>query len=271
MNIFKKVINDIQFSIPQEILKIAFQDTNNWRQAPVSIDEMIMMKVLRHRVLIDANLVGGEMTLIPLNDIQPIYLDTYSTVYGIPLTKTLYKKIISVLSVSYMPNIYSNSNMGNGVGMVQPANMNDVSSAAQRLVNSHSNMPPISTAYIELVGENTVLIRNEMRIPQAYILRCILANDDNLNNIHIRSFPNFSKLCQLAVKSYIYNTLIIKIGSVYLQGGQELGYIKDYIDTLSDSEEMYNTYLNEVWRPTAFMNDTHSYTRFLKMMTNPGI
>jgi len=211
------------------------------------------------------------MLLVQLNDIQPLYLDTYTTIYEIPLAKTLYRKIMSVLSVSYMPNLYSSSNMGSGIGMVQPATMNDVSSAALRLSNSFSNLPPISSAQIEIVGENTVLIRNEMRIPQAYVLRCMVANDDELNNINIRSYQNFSRLCELAIKSYIYNTMIIKLDTAYLQGGQELGAVKNYIDGLSDSEEMYRDYLNNVWRATAFMNDRVSYERLLKLQINPGI
>lgn len=271
MNILKKALDDLKYNIPGEILRIAFQDNTNWRQAPVSIDSIILNKVIRNRVLIDANLVGGEMVLIPLNDVTVRYLDTYTSVYEIPLEKTFFRNIISLLSVSYLPTLFSGSPMGGGVGMFQPTSVNDVSSASLRMMNSFANLPPVSTAFIELVGDNTVLIRNEMRISQAYVLRCIIGNEENLNNISIRSFQNFSRLCELAVKSYIYNNMIIKLDTAYLQGGQELGAIKSIIEGYSDSEQMYRDYLNEVWRPVAFMNDTQSHIRHIKMMVNPGI
>jgi len=271
MNILRKALDDIKFSIPNEILKIAFQDAYNWRQSPSSIDELMLNKVIRSRVLVDADIVGGQMILVPLDGIVPRYENQFTLVFDIPAERLMHRSIISVLSVSYLPNALTSSQMGAGIGYINPNTMNDVSSAAQRISNSMSNIPPVSNAFIELIGDNVIMIRDELRMSNIYLLRCIVANESNLNNINIRSYGNFSKLCILAVKAYIYNKLIINIDSAYLSGGQELGAVRSYIETLSDSNQMYNDFLNEVWRPTAYMNDTPSYNRLLRMMVNPGI
>ena len=94
---------------------------------------------------------------------------------------------------------------------------------------------------------------------------------ENLNNISPRSWEAFAKLCVLAVKAFIYNELLIEIDQAYLQGGQELGAFKNYVDGLSDANDMYLTHLKEVWMVTAVMNDVHAHTRIIKLMVNPAV
>jgi len=270
MSILTKALDNIKFTIPIEVLNIAFRDTlQNWRQAPVSLDDLIMTKIIKPRVLVDTNLVGGVTVLVSLEGVQPRFVDNYAVLYEVPAEKIMYREIISVLSVSYLPVSGTYGTLGNSIGNVLTTN--DVSSAAQRVSNSFANIPVTSTATVDLVGYNTILIRDQQRVTSNYQLRCVLANEENLNNINPRSYLAFAKLCELAVKAYIYNTLIISIDKAYLVGGQELGAIKNYVDNLSDSNEMYNTYLREVWQATAFMNQTQAYSRFIKVQISPGI
>src|SRR5574343_1842064 len=272
MNPISKAMDEAKFTIPLEVLKEAFKDDRpTWRRAPISLDEMILSKVIRPRVLVDCNLVGGQMVLVPLEGLTPDFVDNFNLVYHIPKDRTNNRSIISVASVSYMPYASAYNSAGLGYGAVSPLSMNEVANAAQRVADSVSGVPPISNANAELIGENTVLIKDQFRVTSAYILRCLLANEEQLNNISPRSYPNFAKLCGLAIKSFIYRTLLIRIDQAYLQGGQELGAMKSYVESLSDSEEMYQTYLNEIWRPTAFMNDQQSYTRYIKLQINPGV
>jgi hypothetical protein len=272
MNILTKALDNIKFSIPYEVLRAVFRDdVANWRQAPVSLDTIIMNKVIKPRVLVDANLVGGTQAVIPLDGLNCTYVDNYSFMYVIPPERCTNREIVSVLSVGYLP--YAGAFGFGGINQVMPSmgTMNDFAQAGQQLMDSHSNMPSISTATAELVGYNTVLIRDSQRITASYTLRCILANDSNLNNINPRSHIAFANLCVLAVKSFIYNTMIIKMDQAYLSGGQELGAFKNYVESLSDSEEMYNTYLRETWRVTAFHNDQASFERFIRIQISPGL
>lgn len=271
LNILKKAAQDIIFSIPNEVLVRAFQDNIGWRSAPISLEELILIKVIRPKVLIDANIVGGDNMIISLEGINPTYIDNYTTIYNVPLEKTNYRTIISVLSLSYLPNMIHNNPMGVGLGTVDINSVNDISMTGQRLLSSYANLPVISTANAEIVGTNSILIRNEIRASSGYLLKCVIANEENLNNISIRSSVQFSKLCELAVKAFIYNKLIIKIDMAALEAGQELGAIKTYVESLSDAKENYDTYLKEVWTKVAFMNDKPNFTRHVRSMVNPGL
>lgn len=230
-----------------------------------------MTKVIKPRVLVDANLVGGQMAIIPLEGLPAKYMDTYSVVFEVPLDRTAGREIVSVLSIGYLPQVNSFNSMGNGIGTINPNSMSDLMSAAQRVADSHSNIPLISNATCDLVGYNTVLVRDQIRVTSAYQIRCMLANEVNLSNINPRSYLAFTELCVLAVKAYIYNRLLIAMDQAYLSGGQELGAMRTYVEGLADAAEMYHTHLREVWQKTAFMNDVPSYDRFIKLQISPGL
>lgn len=272
MNILAKALDEIKFSIPMEILRAAFQDDlHNWRQAPVSIDQRIHEKVIKPRVLIDANIVGGQEVIISLGQILPKYNDTHTIIYEVPPTLTGYREIVSVLSVGYLP-FTSVGAMGALSGpMITPGCGNDLMSAGARVGMAMSSIPMVTNATADLIGYNTVLIRDQYRSSPLYQLRCMLSNEANLSNINPRSYHKFAQLCVLAVKAYIYNTLIIKIDQAYLAGGQELGALKSYVENLSDSNENYLTFLREQWQKTAMMNDQVSHTRFIRSQISPGL
>jgi hypothetical protein len=272
MNPIKKAMDEIKFRIPSEILTIAFGYKGyGFRAPPTSIDESMMNLVIRPRVLIDADLVGGMMVIVPLDGIDPEFIDNYSLVYKIPDERVLNRTIVSILSIGYMP--YSNgfNSMGTSYGNIAPTSINDVASVTQRLADSYASVPPISNAVVDLIGHNTVVIRDQYRVSAAYQLRCIVGNEENLNNINPRSYHMFAKLCELAIKSFIYKEMIIQIDKGYLQGGQELGIVKTYIEGLADSEDNYQTFLKEKWKKIAFMNDVMSYDRFIKLQCNPAV
>lgn len=273
MNILNKALDHIKFSIPIEILKLTFNDntTNSWKSAPISLDQQILNKVIRPRVLIDADLVGGQTIIVSLEGLTPKYVDTYTIIYEVPEDRLMYRSLISVLSIGYLPFSSSYNAMGAGMGTVNPNSMSDVLSAGQRMGDSMSNIPPISNSSVELIGANTILVRDQLRVTNAYQLRCVVGNDENLNNISPRSYLAFAQLCELAVKAYIYNTQLIPLDQGFLQGGQNLGSVKSYIDELRDSNEMYMQHLKEVWTKTAKMNDMMEYTRFIKLQICPAI
>jgi len=272
MNILTKSVDDLKYKIPVELLKIAFRESNNeWRKAPVSLDELILNQVVRPRVMVDANLVGGQTIIISLEGLTPKYVDTYTIIYEIPAERVMYRTIMSALSIGYLPFSSSYNSMGMGMGTVNPNSMSDVMSAGQRVGDAMSSIPAISNSSVEMIGYNTILIRDQLRVTNAYQLRCVVANEENMNNINQRSILVFSKLVEFAVKSYIYNKLIIAMDNAYLTGGQELGQIKNMVDSYADAEENYQTYLNEVFRPVSFMNDQISYQRFLKLQVSGGL
>lgn len=272
MNPITKALDDIKFTIPYEVLEVAFRsDYNTWRNSNLSIDEHILTKILRPRVLMDCNIVGGVTVIIPLDGINPDFTDNYTTVYTIPNDRTGGRTIMSVLSIGYLP-YQANFNMTSGnLAYATPVSMNSVTQAAQRIGDAVSVMPVLSNAQVEIIGHNVIMVKEQYRLSSTYSIRCVLANEENLTNINPRSFLAFSKLCELAVKAYIYNKLIVKIDQAFLQGGQELGAFKNIVESYADSNEMYLTHLKEVWMATAFMNDGINYDRYIKLMVSPGI
>lgn len=272
MNPLAKAVDEVKFTIPIEVLRVAFQDdVPNWRAMPPSLDEQIMNKLVRPRVIQDLNLVGGQVIIVSLEGLVAKYIDTYTVVFEIPAERLNNRTLMSVLSVGYLPIAMTYNSMNHGIGTVNPQSMNDVMSAGQRVMDSYSNIPAISNATADIIGYNTILIRDQLRVTNTYQLRCRVANEDSLNNINPRSYRALSKLCVLAVKSYIYNKLIIKIDQAYLTGGQELGQFKTYVEGLADYEEMYQTYLKEVMEKVCFMNDSNNYTRFIALQINPAL
>lgn len=273
MGILQKAVEELKYRIPSNILTAAFNNYNEegWRRAPVSLDELIISKLIRPRVIMDTNLVGGETIMVPLEGLMPEYVDNYTRIVIIPPDRINSRTIMSVLSAHYLPYGYSFNNLNSPTAMAGYGSVNDVTSVAQRVNNSFSNVPPLSSAMTQLVSNNTVLIRDKLYITNIYSIRCVVSNDENLENINPRSWHVFCKLCELATKSYIYNNLVMRIGSAYLAGGQELGIFKELVDEYRDSEELYQTELREKWQKVNYMNSTEEYSRFLRLQVSPGI
>lgn len=272
MNPISKALDEIKFRIPVQLLQLAFQ-RDEWDRFNnmISLDEQIRLKVINPRILVDCDLVGGQQITVPLDGLAPLSTDQYMTIFHIPAERLANRTIISVLSLGYMP-YQVNFNVGTGnVAYATPNSMNSITQAAQRIGDSVSSIPVLANTHAEIIGHNTIMMREAYRMGHVYYLRCVVANDEMLNNIRLRSYLNFSKLCELAIKSYIYNKLIIRIDQAYLQGGQELGRVKEIVDSYSESEELYQTYLKENWMKVSFMNDSFAYTRMIKLMTSPGL
>lgn len=265
MNIISKALNEVSYRIPKEILMEVFTNkTIHWRDKPISIEDQITNKVIRPRVLIDCNLVGGTEAFIPLENLEAEIIDGFTSVYRVPKDKTQGRSIMSVLSVSFTTQ--SIASAAGALSGIKPGTVTDPSLAGMAMMDSFSSIPITSTARVSLIGENTIMIRDTAPIACYGYIRCILGNDENLTNMQMRTIPDFCRLVELAVKSYIYNEMIIKIGMAQLSGGQDLGKFKEIIESYSDSEEMYTDFLRTVWAKISFFNDAQSVTRHLKLL-----
>lgn len=273
MNALSYATGYIRSNIYHEVLKLAFmEESMNWYGAPVPLEDHILRKVIRPRVLTDINLVGGQQVIIDISDLKPLYTDTNAIVYKIPLSKTNNREIISVLSIGYLPYASGFNTMATMPGVVSPMSVSDLSAAGARVGYSHSSTPPIATASVELDGSpNTIIIRDSQRLYSTYQLRCMIANDERLNNINPTSYLDFAELCCLAVKNYIRLTLTVALDQGYISGGSEIGVIKSYVESLSEADINYRTFLMERWRKVAFQNDKQTMSRFMKMQMHPGI
>lgn len=265
MNAITKALFDISARIPKEILIEVFAPkTYLFRNSVIDYEEQIKNLVIRSRVMVDCDLVGGTEVFIPLSGCpsEAIDNDRLTAVYHIPKSKTQGRTITSVLSLSYV--LGSNSTAAGA--LFRNCSISDTLVAGKAMFDAASTIPVPSTARVQLIGENTVMVKDTSYQPGQGILRCTLASDENFSHLQIKSYPAFSKLCELATKAYIYNNYAIKLDTAKLVGGQELGRFKEIVDSYSDAEEMYQTYLKETFQKVLFMNDREKYERFTKLM-----
>lgn len=262
MGALQKAIQDVKFAIPREILEEVFiKKEFNRTPMPVSLDAMIREKVINERVVPDCNLAGGNMIEIPLDNVPAEQIDTARYIYRIPANLTQNRKISRVVSLTIGPsNTMNNSYMGvNGYSQILDA--------AQGMMNAQMGIPIVSTAYIRLVGDNVLLVSDVLSMPRTCFLRCYLEYDDEFNTLQPTTYQQFSHLVELAVKAYVYVNQVIPTGMNRLIGGMELGRYREIIDSYSDANEMYKTYMTEEWRKVMYMDDRKGFERSLRLLT----
>ena len=267
MGPINKALDEIKFRIPKQILDLVFvQRTNvwgntNWKNNVISIDECIMSTVIRPRVLVDCNLVGGAEVFIPLASVPAERTNDYTTVYRIPKNLTQGRSIISALSVSYSdPNRMAN------YGTAAYQNNSSMMHLGSAVMNAQGQIPYSTTAQVQHIGENVVMVRDSTIMPANIYLRAIIENDKEMNHIQLKSYRHFSELAVRAVKAYIYNEYRIRLDMGELIAGQNLGAIKEVIESYADAEELYQTYIRETWAKVALMNDRESWTRMYRQL-----
>lgn len=257
--------------IPRKVLEVVFRDEWLDRGGPVTIEQKILLWVIRDRVIRDTDLIHGEELLVNLGGLSPIKVDELAVVYVIPPELTNNREIMSVINVSYVPMGQSLMQRGGTSLAFAPMLNNDMMTAATQVMNSVGSIPNVSTARVDIVGRNTVRISDRQRLQNAYILRCYVGNDDVLNNLPPRSYDQFAELCTLALKAYCYNKIMVEMGEHYLERGKELGVFKNIIEKWEDASEKYWEYLRETWAGVAFANNEDAYTRFIAYQIPIGL
>lgn len=254
---------EMKFRIPPRILDIVFIKRNeHLRQAPMSLDEHILTQVIRPRVLMDCNLVGGAEVLIRLDGFQTDRPNDYTSVYRIPKEVTNGRTITSVLNITFADPTRISS-----YGVAAGCQNTPLLQMGQAAMDAMGAIPMTSTAYAQIIGENVIMVRDTIVLPANSFIRCLLSYDDELSHIQIRSYPAFVKLVELAVKAYIFNQSIIEMDMGELFGGHNLGRIKEIIDSYADAEQQYQEYLAETWTKVDFQNDFENMKRYIKLLT----
>lgn len=267
MNAIQKALKDIRTNIPKEILERTFLTQNmsafggRHNFQPLSLDQRIREAVIDGIVLPDCHLVGGTEVTIPLTSVQPEYLNSYNLIYRIPKHLTQQRSIMRVLHITF----------GDG-GIAGAMNLgvhgrSELLSKAQGLISTRSSIPVVSTANIELIGENTVLVRDNVTMPGNPYLRCVVENDAELAGFLPAAVIAFGRLCVLACKGYIYNNINISMDQAQLSGGVALGRFREVVDGYSDAMEQYQTMFEERWRKIALLADPEAHKRHLGMLT----
>lgn len=264
MSPIQKAIADVKFKIPAEILTETFirAEFGGRTMLPITVDAMIREKVIDARVAIDVNLTGGTQVTVPLDQCPAENVDMYSIVYRVPKHLTEGKRISRVFSVG----------LGGGVGWTSASVMggnntgSEIWQAGMDVLNASSPIPQVSSARCRLIGENTVLVTEANAVFVNAYLRCYVEHDSDFSQLRSTTYPAFSKLVELAVKAYVYNTLVIRMGESKISSGFELGRFREIVDGYADANELYDTYMEETWRRVAIMDDQRSHERHIALL-----
>jgi hypothetical protein len=264
------IIQKIKRVIPKQVLEVAFLDGvgRNGRN-PTNLDWKIRNAIIDGWVRVDLDLMGAEEVNIPLQHAEVTYDNQYRITARIPKEVTAGRSIVQALALNYIYNtpagMVNNGFNNNSFNMSNCGN-SPLLNSASKILRAASPAPILSSASVQLMGENVILITDYMGSVTQCSVTCRVSHDPELNNINPKAVDQFAQLCVYAAKAWIYTNTIINIDMAELYGGADLGRIKDVIDGYADAHDNYETYKEEVIHAVNFMNDDQRNGNYLRML-----
>lgn len=246
-NAIEACMRKITYSIPEQILLKAFPVGPN-----MTLTDAILNEVIIPRVLEDCNLMGGRRKDIVL---KSAWVEPSSTpapfIWGNSMTFSLYRvppearehqPITKVLGLRFPYALYDGLQAPwGGPGSVLSGTTMDALNS--QILGSHTYSgvmelptPILRSGNLVQLGPNNISQLQNVD----WILECRLGYDEEFTNINEQAIMPLVDLVTCAVKSYIYNTLIIKTELAFLEGGQQLGEMKRICESYADQEDRYN-------------------------------
>ena len=249
-NVIDKILTEIRFNIPEEILKLGFMPSDaNAYDSVLSLDELMLTTVIRARVLKDANIYGGKTKDIVL---RPEYREKLTrnrddaqmntgpfSLYRIPADERENSPISEVHHLIYRGNyagyVPNTNGWQGGVNLMTLGNA---------ILDSHTfaSMPP--RPKVELLSGDLVRLIPSQHSQEIWVMTCRICYDENFTNLNTSAINPLADLCVCAVKSYIYNRLIIQLDRGQIEAGTEIGTFKSIIEGWSDQYDRYKELLD---------------------------
>ncbi|UQT02891.1 hypothetical protein TOTORO_00280 [Serratia phage vB_SmaS-Totoro] len=270
MSILHKVIKDIRFEIPTDVLEIAFLGRRGReRLSPGSLDWEVRNKVIDAKVRPDCDLLGALEINIPLRQAEIINDPSgdYRTVVRIPKFLTQGRTIVEALYFNYTYNLGAQTMIGgtlnNDYSMNNCGN-SQLMNYASKILTSAAPGGLTGSAAVTLIGENTIMITDYMGSVKQGSITCRVSHDADMNTLPPRAVPQFVQLCVYATKAWIYNNVKVKLNQGYLEGGSEMPVIQEFVDGYSDAAELYKEYFREEWTAVQMMSDNAAHGNYLR-------
>lgn len=273
MNAIQYALNQVRFEIPDKILDLTFSqnrihaNVTPWQQQPAneSVDSAIRREVIDARVNVDCNLYGGNQVAINLSTCMQEQMDWHTKIFRIPFESTEGLRLVNVQSLHYL--------QFHSMGLYAPTiNQSSMMLSAMRdLYKAVANMPIVATANAQIVGDNVVVVRDNLhQISDQMALVGVVENDANMNNLNPGAYKFYAQLVILATKAHIFNKIDIAQNRGVIYSGFELGRIREAVDEYRDANQMYREYFNEFWGKVSFTNDRPRMHSFVKSMLSRG-
>ncbi len=263
-------IAKIRQHVPRQLLDEAFKPQ---RYDPIravrrydnvlsqSIDDLIRTKVMEGMVALDMDQFAGTEDTLPLSMAERIPYDPWNVVFRFNKKDLGGRNIIKVHEVLYG---YA---LGFGVGgygeQLQSKNM--MSSIGRDIQRATTGVETTGSAYVELIGPNTILVNDINIISGFTTVRCTLTYDKLFNEIKPAYRKQLADLSVLAAKAHIYNQLIIDVDEGVIRSGKTIGAFKQILDNYSDAMQMYDEMLATTIRKMTILNDTEQYRKVMKL------
>lgn len=259
MNPITKALDEIKFRIPKEILEqVFFRPEQRQCGVVLSLDTRIRESILEPRVFEDINIHGGTEAFISMDlPVRTEQADPYTVIYHIPDEVVQNRPIVQVYSVHFAVLGYQNA------GMALHYTESPLAAETRKVLDNAMRVPPAATSYLNIIAHNTIMVRYVYLPYRNAFMRVRLGNDNALSHIRPQAYSEFAKLCVLAVKAYIYNTMIVPMDQGQLSGGQMLGVFREKISEYSDADEMYLEALRR-FKKISVMNDPEANRRHLR-------
>lgn len=265
-NAVQYAINKVKQLIPKEVLHEAFvapiERDDAWSRrhsSVISVDHVIREKVINQIVMPDINLQTGQRVLVPLTGLLQEYQPDMTMVIRIPKHLTRGQSITSpyaIVAGSPIGTLGGNvvTNAGSGT---------DLLDALSGITQSRGAIPMAQDGNIELIAENTILLRAPVRQNGFLYLDCLIANNNLLSNAPPAAHPCFAKLVEFAVKNYIYVNCTIPVDMGQISGGMTVGAFSQWLDRFSDANDNYEDQM-KIWRKVFILTDPLSQDDHIK-------
>jgi len=264
------VIARLTRSVPQEILRVAFDDGG--RGASVSIDAHIKREIIEAHVLPELNATCGKPKQIPLlggylvptTDARRTFSGAMmvGSIFQIPANEREDRPIVEVRGLSF-GFAYSQQ-----AGQVSPLSMagqgDSMASLARAVLSSHTLADGNITPRAILRSGNLIQVVPNM-MAEGILCNCVLGYDAEFTNIPGGMLDPLTRYVIAVTKGYIYNKLTIQIDQGQLLGGAMLGRFKEIVDRYEQegSDEVQATLLDN-FRGGSIL-DPDNFRRYLRL------
>lgn len=246
MSAIDAALRKIRRDIPLPILNAAFiDDKQRLFGSPSSVDNEIVQKVLRAIVIPDISQFGQyievDMTTCRYEQ-DP--LDQFKRIYYLDERATGGRRVIAA-HLAVTP-ISASSYQLPPPGTYMSGATSGVISSTQKVVDSNSALPRLSSSECVPVGPNAIEIRDPGMYSYLTKLMAKMEFSEDLNEIKPAFYPLISTLAVWAVKQYVYNQLSLDLDVARLENGVSFDRFKDIVDEFRDAGQTYDDYLVKV-------------------------
>ena len=155
--------------------------------------------------------------------------------------------------------------MGTHTGSVGNLSGMSVQSLGREMLESHTLSRQIPMPTVELCGQNMLRLTRAPTIHLEYIVDARIGYTDDMFNLHSSSIRPFAMMCLEKAKMLIWNKLIVQIDRGYVEGGFDIGVVKDIVDKYEDAWERYEEQLLQ-YRGSHFLSTANKQLLFKYML-----